>query len=196
MGQIDAGRAAEARGLGETLDTIHPQLFREMIKIYVAGTHDGLRHVHAAVAAALPAPENLIAQLDLTAAKHALPRPDALFQKHGRHHQFPDRSRRIHALNDPVLERETFVGAQLLPVLMGNARGEKIVVVGGRRHQGAEFARVRLHDDDASRLPVQSVPGGPLDAGIQREPGLLTAVRFFQERFAERTSQDVHFNLI
>ncbi len=109
---------------------------------------------------------------------------------------FPDRAWRINALDDAVLQRETIVGSQSLPVAARNAAREKIVVAGRGCNQGTELARIGFHHHNAARFAVQRVPAGLLQVAVEREPHFLSAFWLQAQILAQYAGMGIDFNII
>ncbi len=158
--------------------------------------HQGAFQIHAAMAALAPATKNLLAKAHLAAAMDGVVRGNAVFKQHGGHQQLPDRAWRINALDDAVLQRETIVGSQSLPVAARNAAREKIVVVGRGCNQGTELARIGFHHHNAARFAVQRVPAGLLQVAVEREPHFLSAFWLQAQILAQYAGMGIDFNII
>ena len=115
------------------------------------------------------------------------------FQKHGRHHDLPDRAWRINALNPSVQQRISRVIAQGFPVTRGQPPDKNIVVIGRLGHESSQLSVFRFHNDHTTGIFPHGVHNGILQTGIQCERDVLPADGIFFLSSRKGTSQCVHF---
>ena len=194
--KINACGRAEAAGPGKGLDAVDAHLLTEHIVIDVAGMQERLDHVHGPVAAPPPATEFAVAELDRARAHHPGGRRDAFLEKEPGHHELPDRTRRIDALDGAVLQGMERIVPQRLPGLLGQAADKKIVVIGGVGHQSPQPPGMRLHDHDAPRLIPEKGRELFLQLNVKAEPQVFAVLRLLGERLAKGAPEHVHFHAV
>ena len=90
VGQVHPGGAAEAALLGKGRDLVDAQALGHDVIVHVAGVDERLLQRLAAVTAAPPAAEDLVAQLGLAAAEDGLAGIHAVLEEEHGHEQLPD----------------------------------------------------------------------------------------------------------
>src|SRR3989441_5869804 len=133
----------------------------------VARLHDRALQVDRAVAALLPVPERLRAQLELAGTVGRLARRErALLQAGRRDEDLEDGGRRVLALDRPVHEREVRVLDHAQPRAPIDRLREAVDVEGGRRDHRQEIAVAWIHHDDRARVPLHRPFRGLLNATV------------------------------
>jgi len=129
-------------------------------------------------------------------AHHVARLDEALGQPGGGHEELEDRTRRIHALGDPVLDGMARVVAQFLPLVGGHAEDEEVVVVARLADHGQDLARHGLHDHDGAGLAVEQFDALALELEVDGKHHVAAGRGRFHDDFVVLAAEGVHFHLL
>ena len=148
-GEVDAGLAPDAELLLRLHELAHAHLGGELVEVDVARIAQRVRDVLLAVAAALPAAEAAVAELEPAGAVDLrVPVSDFVFEYRGTGDDLEGRSRRVGARYCAVHHRPLDVVGQRGPFFVRYSPRQRVRVVGGRRVEASYRAVVNVHRDE------------------------------------------------
>ena len=182
--QIDAGRGTEAVLLRPVAQPVGPEHARELVEERVARVAEPVVDVDVPEAQVVPVGVDVGADAQVGPCLDLRLRGDLLVGKcPGAGHQLVRRSGRVLLGDGVVQERLVGVLEIGLELRLGDALGERVVVVGRQRDHGQDLTRLGVHGDEDAGLDMRG-----LEAPFQRRLGLL--LRLEVDRQVKRVAGD------
>ena len=169
-GNLDPRRLAEAEPARARLKRIDAELQRDLIEIAVAGVLDAQAQIHRAVAAPLPAMEEMRAEpVRARAGECRLGRDDAGIEGRERHHHLEGRARRIGARERLVDQRLVVVVGQIAPLFGRQTDIERVGVEARCRDERKNVAVFDIHDGASGAVVLQLLVDQALQLAVDRQ---------------------------
>ena len=187
--EVDAARAAEAEVLSRLRDRVDSEALAHRVEVRVTGDLEGRREVDAPVLAV--AAERTAVEGEAAGTEDALLRVDPVLEDRVRHERLPRRARRVEVLQDAVVEGTVRVREDLVPLGARHAAREQVRVVGRRRDEREDLARLRVERDGGADLAGEEVLREVLEPRVDRELERVARHRVDVARLADLAAEGV-----